>query len=62
MSKGETLTGNRVQLQQVLSNLVTNAIEAMETVADRTLIVKSERTRDEARTSFIIAYFLQLYG
>jgi hypothetical protein len=34
----------------------------METVADRTLIVKSERTRDEARTSFIIAYFLQLYG
>ena len=34
--------GNRIQLQQVLFNLVTNAIEAMESVADRTLLVKSE--------------------
>jgi len=41
------VTGNRVQLQQVLFNLVTNAIEAMETVADRTLIVKSERENSD---------------
>jgi len=34
--------GNRIQLQQVLFNLVSNAIEAMESVADRTLLVKSE--------------------
>jgi signal transduction histidine kinase len=34
--------GNRVQLQQVLFNLITNAIEAMESVADRTMLVKSE--------------------
>jgi PAS domain S-box-containing protein len=46
------VTGNRVQLQQVLFNLVTNAIEAMETVADRTLIVKSERENsDRARVA-----------
>lgn len=36
------VTGNRVQLQQVLFNIVTNAIEAMESVADRTMLVKSE--------------------
>ena len=36
------VTGNRVQLQQVLFNLITNAIEAMESVADRTLLVNSE--------------------
>jgi hypothetical protein len=30
------VTGNRVQLQQVLFNIVTNAIEAMESVADPT--------------------------
>jgi C4-dicarboxylate-specific signal transduction histidine kinase len=36
------VTGNRVQLQQVLFNLVTNAIEAMELVADRSVLVKSE--------------------
>jgi signal transduction histidine kinase len=46
------VTGNRVQLQQVLFNLVTNAIEAMETVADRTLIIKSERENsDRARVA-----------
>jgi signal transduction histidine kinase len=37
-----SVTGNRVQLQQVLFNLITNAIEAMETVAERTMLVKSE--------------------
>ena len=36
------VTGNRVQLQQVLYNLVSNALEAMESVADRTILVKSE--------------------
>src|SRR5215471_464338 len=36
------VTGNRVQLKQVLFNLVTNAIEAMELVADRRVLVKSE--------------------
>jgi C4-dicarboxylate-specific signal transduction histidine kinase len=36
------VTGNRVQLQQVLFNLVTNAIEALELVADRRVLVKSE--------------------
>ena len=37
------VTGNRMQLQQVLFNLVTNAIEALELVADRMMLVKSER-------------------
>jgi len=36
------VTANRVQLQQVLFNLVTNAIEAMESVADRTMLIKSK--------------------
>ena len=36
------VTGHRVQLQQVLFNLVTNAIEAMELVPERTMLVKSE--------------------
>jgi len=36
------VAGNRVQLQQVIFNLVTNAIEAMEPVADRRMLVKSE--------------------
>jgi PAS domain S-box-containing protein len=37
------VAGNRVQLQQVIFNLVTNAIEAMEPVSDRTMLIKSER-------------------
>ena len=37
------VVGNRVQLQQVVFNLVTNAIEAMESVVDRTVLIKSER-------------------
>jgi PAS domain S-box-containing protein len=36
------VTGNRVQLQQVLFNLVTNAIEAMESTLDRKMLIKSE--------------------
>src|SRR5262245_24258422 len=39
------VAGNRVQLQQVIFNLVTNAIEAMESVANRRMLVKSERER-----------------
>jgi len=37
------VTGNRIQLQQLLFNLITNAVEAMESVADRTMLVKSEQ-------------------
>src|SRR5262245_8655133 len=36
------VTGHRVQLQQTLFNLVTNAIEAMESVADRKMLIKSD--------------------
>ena len=36
------VTGNRVQLQQVLFNLVSNAIEAMQSAADRKILIKSE--------------------
>jgi signal transduction histidine kinase len=36
--------GHRVQLQQVIFNLVTNAVEAMQTAGTRTLRVRSERT------------------
>ncbi|QIG48313.1 PAS domain-containing protein [Nordella sp. HKS 07] len=41
---------DRIQLQQVLSNLVLNALEAMSEVADRerTLIVKSDRQEPDA--------------
>ena len=35
------VAGNRIQLQQVIFNLVTNAIEAMELVTDRTMLIKS---------------------
>jgi PAS domain S-box-containing protein len=37
-----SVTGNRVQLQQVLYNLINNAIEAMQSVADRSMLIKSE--------------------
>jgi signal transduction histidine kinase len=36
------VTANRVQLQQVLFNLVSNAIEAMQSAADRKMLIKSE--------------------
>jgi len=36
--------GNRIQLQQVIMNLVTNAVEAMRTTRVRTLRVRSGRT------------------
>ena len=36
------VTGNRVQLQQVLFNLVSNAIEAMQSTADRKMLIKTE--------------------
>jgi PAS domain S-box-containing protein len=35
------VAGNRIQLQQVIFNLVTNAIEAMELVTDRRMLIKS---------------------
>jgi signal transduction histidine kinase len=44
--------GNRIQLQQVLFNLITNAVEAMESVADRTMLVKSEHDNgDQVRVT-----------
>jgi PAS domain S-box-containing protein len=46
------VTGNRVQLQQVLFNLISNAIEAMESAGDRNLLIKSELEKNgEVRIS-----------
>ena len=40
------VTGNRVQLQQVLFNLLTNAIEATELVVDRKVSIRSKLADD----------------
>ena len=40
------VTGNRVQLQQVLFNLLTNAIEATESVVDRKVSIRSKLADD----------------
>src|SRR5262249_56331770 len=37
-----SVTGNRVQLQQVLFNLLTNAIAAMESAVDPTILLTSD--------------------
>ena len=44
MSELPYVSGNRIQLQQVVSNLIVNAIEAMETTSDqsRVLLVRTE--------------------
>jgi C4-dicarboxylate-specific signal transduction histidine kinase len=44
MSELPHVSGNRIQLQQVVSNLIVNAIEAMETTSDqsRVLLVRTE--------------------
>src|SRR5262249_29659988 len=42
-----SVTGSPVQLQQVLFNLVSNAVEAMESVAERVILIKTKL--DESR-------------
>jgi len=44
---------DRVQVQQVMLNLITNGIEAMSTVADRprVLIIRTERGQDDVRVA-----------
>jgi C4-dicarboxylate-specific signal transduction histidine kinase len=43
------VTGDRVQLQQVVLNLVLNGIEAMSTVADypRELVIRTQRSEND---------------
>src|SRR5262249_32981268 len=38
-----SVTGSPVQLQQVLFNLVSNAIDAMHSVAERVILIKTKR-------------------
>jgi C4-dicarboxylate-specific signal transduction histidine kinase len=47
------ILGDRVQLQQVIINLVMNGIEAMETVTDRPRELVIQSGQDEARRVFV---------
>src|SRR3546814_1962909 len=43
-------TGNPTQLQQVVSNLIANAIDAMSSVTDRPRVLRSEEHTSELQT------------
>src|SRR5262249_2304628 len=56
-----SVMGDRVQLQQVVLNLIMNGVEAMSTVADRPHLLRI-RSRSEARVGTLVAVEDSLTG